>query len=272
MRPLLRGLRKAGHLVIPAALLATALALGLGVIRATGGNTDGNDVLTDHLARHPEEMRRFVKDYLAKNPQVLQEALVELLKPRLAPAADTAAAIKGNTAAVLNSKKRMALGNPNGDITMVEFVDYNCGFCKRALADMLNLMETDARLKVVLVEHPVLGATSVEAARISIALQMQSPNPARYLEFHRRLLAGPGPGPANKPRALALAAELGFDRARLEAESAGPEVDGALEESRRLARALGLRGTPSYIIGDSVLFGAVGEGALRAKIAAARQK
>jgi protein-disulfide isomerase len=270
MRRLLRGPRKPGHLLIPATLLATALALGLGAIRATRGDTVGNGALTDHLARHPEEMRRFVKDYLAKNPQVLQEALVELLKPRLAPAADAAAAIKDNTAALLNSKKRVALGNPNGDIAMVEFVDYNCGFCKRALADMLALVETDPRLKVVLVEHPVLGATSVEAARISMALQMQSPNPARYLEFHRRLLAGPGP--ANRARALALAAELGFDRARLEAESAGPEVDRALEENRRLARALGLRGTPSYIVGDSVLFGAVGEGTLRAKIAAARQK
>jgi protein-disulfide isomerase len=270
MRPLLRGLRKAGHLVIPAVLLATAVALGLGAVRASRGNTDGNDVLTDFLARHPEEMRRFVKDYLAKNPQVLQEGLVELLKPRQAPAAGTAAAIRNNTAALLNSEKRVALGNPNGDVTVVEFVDYNCGFCKRALADILALMETDPRLKVVLVEHPVLGATSVEAARISIALQMQSPNPARYIEFHRALLAGPGP--ANKARALALAAELGFDRARLEALSAGPEVDRALEESRRLARALELRGTPSYVVGESVLFGAVGVGALRARIAAARPK
>jgi protein-disulfide isomerase len=99
---------------------------------------------------------------------------------------------------------------------------------------------------------------------------MQDGDPATYLEFHRRLLAGPGL--ANKARALAVAAELGLDGARLEAGAARPEVDAVLDESRKLARALGIRGTPSYVVGDNVLFGAVGVGTLRDRIAVARQK
>jgi protein-disulfide isomerase len=93
---------------------------------------------------------------------------------------------------------------------------------------------------------------------------------ATYLVFHRKLLAGPGL--ANKARALAVAVELGLDGARLEADAARPEVDAMLEESRKLARALGIRGTPSYVVGDSVVYGAVGVEALRLKIGAARQR
>ena len=272
MRPASYKPGKASYATIGAALLAAA-AVGVATTAADRVSTSGHDIqaiLKGHLAKHPEEVRRFVKDYLVDNPQALQEALVELMQRRMPSPADRTAAIKSNAAALFNSDKRAVLGNPGGDITLVEFVDYNCGFCRRALGDMLELARTDASLRIVLIEHPVLGAGSVEAARVAIALQLQHRNAATYLEFHRRLLAGPGR--ANKARALAIAAELGLDGARLEAEAARPEVDAMLEESRKLARALGIRGTPSYVIGDNVLFGAVGVASLREKIAAARQK
>jgi protein-disulfide isomerase len=263
---------KAGCYAIVTAVLLTAIGVGVRTIAANRVGTNGNDIqaiLKDHVARHPVEVRRFVKDYLVDNPQALQDALVELMQRRAPSAADRTAAITANAAALFNSDRRTVLGNPGGDITLVEFVDYNCGYCRRALADMLDLARTDANLRIVLIEHPVLGPGSIEAARVAIALQMHR-DAATYLEFHRRLLAGPGP--ANKARALAVAAELGLDGARLEAEAARPEVGAILEESRKLARALGLRGTPSYVVGDNVLFGAVGVVSLREKIAAARQK
>ena len=272
MRPASYRLGKAGYAIFAAALLA-AIGAGVATTAADRVGTNGHDIqaiLKGHLAKHPEEVRRFVKDYLVNDPQALQEALVELMQRRTLSAADRAAAIESNAAALFYSDKRVVLGNPGGDITLVEFVDYNCGFCRRALGDMLDLAKTDASLRIVLIEHPVLGLASVEAARVAIALQMQDRNPATYLEFHRRLLAGPGL--ANKARALAVAAELGLDGARLEVGAARPEVDAALGESRRLARALGIRGTPSYVIGDSVLFGSVGVGTLRDKITVARQK
>jgi protein-disulfide isomerase len=109
----------------------------------------------------------------------------------------------------------------------------------------------------------------VEAARVAVALLMQDRSPATYLSFHRKLLMGPGP--ANKARALAVAAGLGIDVARLEADSAKPEVDAVLEDGKKLARAIGVRGTPAYVICDSLVGGAVGAARLREKIAAARQ-
>lgn len=264
-----------GRPLIAAVVLAAAAVAGLAHVGAGQGRAqtpahDPGAAARAHLAGHPEEARRFVKDYLARNPQVLQEVLVELMTPRTPSPRDTAASIKNNAAALFYSANRVPLGNPNGDVTLVEFVDYNCGFCKRAFADLLEVMKADARLKVVVIEHPVLGGASTEAARIATALQMHDHSAGTYAEFHRRLLAGPAP--ASKVRALAVAAELGLDVARLEALSASSEVDAALDESRRLARALGVRGTPSYVIGDRVLFGAVGLGALQERIAAARQQ
>ena len=264
-----------GRLLIAAVVLAAAAVAGLVHVRVSqgGAQTPAHDpgaAVRAYLTGHPEEARRFVKDYLAKNPPVLQEVLVELMTPRTPALSDMAASIKSNAVALFHSAKRPPLGDPNGDVILVEFVDYNCGFCRRALADLLGLTKADARLKVVVIEHPVLGAASTEAARIAVTLQMQDRGAGTYAEFHRKLLAGPAP--AGKARALAVAAELGLDVARLEALSASSEVDAALDESRRLARALGIRGTPSYVIGDRVLFGAVGLGALQERIAAARQQ
>ena len=252
-----------------ATLLAAAVAAlaGIGVepgrAWAQGGEMEA--VVKDYLSKRPEEARRIVKDYLLAHPDVLREAVAELSRRT------TAAAIKSNAAALYSSGKQVLLGNPKGSVTLVEFVDYNCGFCKRALDDLLGLMKSDPDLKVLLVEYPVLGARSVEAARIAVALLMQDRSPATYLAFHRKLLLGPGP--VDKARALAVAAGLGLgiDVARLEADSARPEVDAVLDDSRRLARALGVRGTPAYVICDSIVPGAVGIARLRDKIAEARQ-
>jgi hypothetical protein len=185
MRPASYRLEKAGYAIFAAALLA-AIDAGVPTNAADRVGPNGHDVqaiLKGQLAKHPEEVRRFVKDYLVNNPQALQEALVELMQRRMPSAADRAAAIGSNAAAMFNSDKRVVLGNPGGDVTLVEFVDYNCGFCRRALRDMLELAKTDAKLRIVLIEHPVLGPGSVEAARVAIALQMQDRDPATYSSF-----------------------------------------------------------------------------------------
>jgi protein-disulfide isomerase len=265
--------RRAAFGAVPAVatVLVTVAAglagIGVGPGRAqTQTQTQGEDmeaVVKDYLAKRPREARRIVQDYLLANPDALREAVAELNRRT------TAAAINRNAAALYNSGKQVALGNPKGSITLVEFVDYNCGFCRRALDDLLGLLKSDADLKVLLVEFPVLGPRSVEAARVAVALLMQDRSPATHLEFHKRLLAGPGP--ANKARALAVAAGLGIDVARLEADSAKPEVDAVLEDGKMLARAIGVRGTPAYVICDSLVVGAVGAARLREKIAAVRQ-
>ena len=162
----------------------------------------------------------------------------------------------------------MVVGNPKGDVTFVEFFDYNCGYCKRALEDMMALMKADPNLKVVLKEFPVLGPGSVDAARVGAAVRMQDNSGRKYLEFHQKLLTGRGQ--VDKARAIAAAKEVGLDVAQIERDLGGDEVRASLEESFKLAKSLGLTGTPSYVIGTDVVVGAVGLAALKEKVNSAR--
>ena len=159
------------------------------------------------------EIENVVKDYLMAHPQLLQDVINELDKQQKDAAADKARTnIKANNATLFNSTHQVVLGNPHGNVTMVEFFDYNCGYCKHALPDMMKLLQTDPNLKFVLKEFPVLGEGSVEAAHVAVAARMQDPTGAKYIEFHQKLLGGRGA--ADKMRALAVAKEVGFDMGR----------------------------------------------------------
>ncbi|MGE0564224.1 MAG: DsbA family protein [Pseudolabrys sp.] len=216
-----------------------------------------------------DEIGKIVREYLLKNPDVLQEAYQELEKRQAAAEAEKhKTAVKQHAQMLFSSPRQVTLGNPNGDVTMVEFFDYNCGYCKRAMADMMTLLKSDPKLKVVLKEFPVLGPSSLEAAKVAAAVQMQDKSGKKYLDFHQRLLSGRGE--VNKARALAAAREAGLDAARIEKDMEGPAVMETLKESAILSQALGLNGTPSYVIGNDVVIGAVGLDALRAKINGAR--
>ena len=216
------------------------------------------------------EIGRIIKEYLIANPEVLQEAIGELQKREAAGEADRRkAAVAENRETIFNSSRQVVLGNPQGDVTVVEFFDYNCGFCKRAMTDMLELIKSDPKLRFVLKEMPVLGPQSVEAAQVAIAVRMQDKTGKKYLDFHQRLLGGRGQ--VDKVRALAAAKEAGLDMARIEKDMASPEVRATLEEGMKLAEALGINGTPSYVVGDEVVAGAVGIATLKQQIADARQ-
>src|ERR1700739_2226241 len=120
------------------------------------------------------EIERIVKDYLVAHPEVLQEAIGELEKRQNAAELEKqTAGVRQHKEVLFNSAHQVTLGNPQGDVTMVEFFDYNCGYCKRALNDMLTLLKTDPKLKVVLKEFPVLGPGSKEAAEVAVAARMQ---------------------------------------------------------------------------------------------------
>ena len=200
---------------------------------------------------------------------MLQEAIAELDKRQAAADAEKAkVAVASNAETIFNSTRQVVLGNPKGDVTMVEFFDYNCGFCKRAMADMMEMLKDDPKLKVVLKEFPVLGPGSVEAAKVAVAVRMQDKTGKKYIEFHQKLLGGRGQ--ADKARALAVAKEVGMDMSRLDKDLASEEIKASIDESLKLAETLGLNGTPSYIVGSDVVIGAVGLDALRIKVAMAR--
>jgi len=216
------------------------------------------------------EIETIIKNYLTQHPEVLRDALAELDKRQQAAEAEKhRQVVRENNATLFSSPHQVVLGNPQGNVTMVEFFDYNCGYCKRALPDMLGLLKTDPNLKFVLKEFPVLGEGSVEAAHVAVAVRMQDSTGKKYIEFHQKLLGGRGQ--VDKVRALAVAKEVGLDMARIEKDMGSDEVKKTIDENMKLADALGVSGTPSYVVGEEVVMGAVGLDALRQKIEAERK-
>jgi protein-disulfide isomerase len=244
-------------------LRSTAAALAIAVVAALPARAQS---FSD---AQRGEIERIVKDYLVAHPEVLQDVMSELEKRQTAAKAEQqTTGVREHKEVLFNSSHQVTLGNPHGDVTMVEFFDYNCGYCKRALGDMLQLLKTDPNLKVVLKEYPVLGPGSVEAAQVAVAARMQDKTGKKYLEFHQKLLGGHGP--ADKAHALAAAKEAGFDVARIEKDLGSDEVRETLKENLKVADAIGLDGTPSYVIGTDVVIGAQGYDALKEKVDAAR--
>jgi protein-disulfide isomerase len=262
-------------------LCAAALLVALpGAIKAEEpmGFADQVDaIVADHLKTHPEEVEQIVKDYLAAHPEVIRDAIVDMLKksraahaqasrPQASP--DKTVALHSDAAQLSDSPHQVTIGAKTGDVTLVEFFDYNCHFCKRALSDTLALLSAEPNLKIVLREFPVLGPQSVEAARVAIALRMEDVDGTKYLEFHKRMLGRPGLN--DQASALSVATELGFDPVKLEQDMASEEVQNTLAESAKLAADLGLAGTPSYIVGDKLIVGAVGLASLEEEIKSER--
>lgn len=238
---------------------AFALVLGLPVVSHAQTFTDSQR----------SELHKIIKDYLVANPEVLEEMSAELQKRQTAAEVEKhRAAVKRNAEVIFNSPRGVVVGNRNGDVNFVEFFDYNCGYCKRAMVDMLELMKADPKLRVVLKEFPVLGPGSVEAAQVAVAVRMQDPTGKKYLDFHQKLLNGRGQ--TDKARAMAAAKEAGLDMAKLEKDMVSPEISATLNENFKLAEDMGLNGTPSYVIGGDVVIGALGVEGLSKKISEAR--
>jgi protein-disulfide isomerase len=220
-----------------------------------------------------EEQRRdigsIVKEYLLKNPEVLQDVMVEL--ERRQQETQTAArqvALKDSRKQLLGSPRDIVAGDPSGDVTLVEFFDYNCGYCKRALADVRALMKNDPKLRVVLKDFPVLGPESVEASRVSLAVKNQLKGD-KLFDFHVKLMETRGR--INGERAIAVARELGVDTAKLQRDMESAEVKQAIQDNVVLGDKLGLSGTPAFVVGDEVISGAVGIEPLRKTVAGVRQ-
>jgi protein-disulfide isomerase len=220
-------------------------------------------IVKDYIAKNPD----FIRDYLLANPEVIRDAIDELQRKQ--DEAEQVAQVKAideHRDLLFSSPRQVVMGNPQGDVTLIEFFDYNCGYCRRAQADMQQLIADDPNLKVVLKEFPVLGDGSIEASQVSVAVSLLAPDKAG--EFHDALLAQSGQ--VNGDVALAVAEGLGLDRDELDAKMDSPEVKDTITESYVLAQALSLTGTPSYVTSREVVIGAVGYDALREKIATAR--
>lgn len=213
------------------------------------------------------EVEGIIRDYLLKNPEVLlevQDALEAKQKEEQRIAA--LGVIKNAKDEIFNSTFDGVVGNPNGKVTIVEFYDYNCGFCKRAIDDMQALTKADPDLRFVLKEFPILGPDSQKASVVSMAFHLMKPE--KYGEFHNALLGGPGR--ATEAAAIKVALSLGADEAALREKMKDPSIHEAISKTYDLATKLAITGTPSYVVGNEVVFGALGQDVLAEKIEAAK--
>ncbi len=213
------------------------------------------------------EVEEVIKNYLIAHPEIIRDAINALqAKDDAAAQAAQTKAIADNKKLLFNSPREVVLGNPAGDVTLVEFFDYNCAYCRRAHADMKKLLSQDPKLRFVFKEFPVLGNGSVQAAQVSVAVHKLFPE--KYVAFHDALISERGQ--VDGARALAVAGSLGLDTAKLKEMSNSDDVKATISESYDLANKLSLTGTPSYVTPTEVVVGAVGLDALKAKIAEAR--
>jgi protein-disulfide isomerase len=213
------------------------------------------------------EIEKIIRDYLVKNPELLldmQQALE--VKQREEQRIANLQVIESAKEDIFNAAYDGYVGNPEGKTTIVEFYDYNCGFCKRAQEDMLALTEADPDLRFVLKEFPILGPDSTKAHVVSMAFRTLMPE--KYGDFHNQLLGGQGR--ATEAAAIKIAVSLGADEAKLREEMKNPAINAAFEKTYDLANRLAITGTPSYVVGNEVVFGALGQEVLAQKIAEAR--
>jgi protein-disulfide isomerase len=198
-----------------------------------------------------KEIEAIVKDYLLHNPEVLMEAQNALeAKMDKIQAERTAAAIKQNAQEIFRPAGSPVVGNAKGDVTVIEFFDYNCPYCKKAYHEVVQLVDKDKQVKLILKEFPILSKGSEEAAKVALAAKMQG----KYWEFHRAMQEAQGQ--SNEAAALRVAEKVGLDMNRLRKDMASPEVKKEIDDTRALATKLGIQGTPHFLIGDRVIPGA----------------
>jgi len=213
-------------------------------------------------------IERTVRDYLTKNPEVLVEMTNELDKRQAAEQeAQQKKAISENADAIFRSPVSHVAGNPNGDVSLVEFFDYNCGYCRKAMPDVVKLVNDDGKIRLVLKELPIFGEDSEAAAKLALASNKQG----KYFEMHQKLFSEPGK--ADNEKALRVAKELGLDVDQLQKDAEDPDIKQGLDQAKELAQKLNLQGTPLYLIGDRVLPGAPDDlfDELKAKVAEVRK-
>jgi len=208
-----------------------------------------------------------IRDYLMANPEVLVEAMQELERKQDSQR-DTVAqkAIKENRAGLMSDPESPIVGNPNGDVTIVEFSDYQCPYCKRAHTTVKSVLAADSKVKLIFKDLPILGEPSRIAALAALAARAQN----KHLALHDALMEFSGK--LDRDRIMEIAGSVGLDVARLQKDMDDPKLKEIIERNMALASALGVRGTPAFVIGNQFVPGAVDADTLKRMINDARTK
>ena len=215
-----------------------------------------------------DAFRAEIRTYLLENPEVLLEA-IGVLEDRQAEAqaVDDADLVAVNAEALFESPHSWVGGNPDGDVTLVEFVDYNCGFCKRAFPEVMDLVESDGEIRLILKEFPILSPDSELASRFAVAV-LQTAGDEAYAEAHERLMTLQGP--ARGPALERIGRDMGLDMEAITAAMDSPEVTAVIEANRALAQRLQINGTPSFVLEDRMIRGFLPVDGMRELVAAVR--
>ena len=219
--------------------------------------------LIDTAELDPAVLNPMIEQFLMSDPTILQRLSSALdTQVRTAEQEQATQAIASMQQVIFDDPGQVILGNPDGDVTLVEMFDYNCGYCRSALPDMATLLAEDPNLRVVLKEFPILSNESIDAARVAILVNEADVD---YWTFHEALFTSRGQ--VTKDTALAAAADLGLSRVSLELKMEDEAVSKSIQTSYEIAKALNITGTPTYIIGNEVIPGAIGVDELRTRIA-----
>jgi len=216
-------------------------------------------------AKTKESMERLIEDYIRTHPEVIEQSLQALEAKRDAEEKTRRkAAIADRQRDLLHDPDSPVSGNQSGDVTLVEFFDYRCGFCKRVAGAVTQLQKDDSRVRVVYKDFPILGEASELAAKAALASKTQG----KHQVFHEALLAAKGD--VTKEQVLHIATEVGLDTKRLETDMANPEWQTVIDRNRALAKELGITGTPGFIAGTELQPGALDLNGLKDFVARAR--
>ncbi len=247
-------------------ILGLAVAALLGATSLSGLSGTASAQAPAFSGEQKSAIQQIVKEYLIENPEVMKDVFAALEKKETELASAQQAKVLNEQGSTLQSADKSAvLGNPKGDVTLIEFVDYNCGYCRRAYKDTQSLIQADPKLRIVFREFPVLGPDSLEVAQISAQLHTHP----KFAEFHGALFQKQGK--IGKKEAIEVAKSLGIKTDDLEANMRSKDVVDRIEESHKLAASLNIGGTPTYVIGGEVIPGAVGAAALKKRIENMRQ-
>ena len=212
-----------------------------------------------------DAIREIVREYLMEHPEVIEEAVGVLRERRERERMERSrAAIVEHREALLAHPASLVSGNASGGLTLVEFFDYQCGYCNRMLPAVVDLLRTDRELRVVWKEFPVLGPASRFAARAAMAAERQG----RYLEFHLALMGRREQ--LSESAVIETAAAVELDVERLLRDMEDPAIESYLDETAQLAAALGIGGTPAFVVGDVLVPGAVDGERMKEILAQAR--
>ena len=202
-------------------------------------------------AAQRKEVQTLIKEFLVNNPEILIE-VQNALEAKMDKLQNerVAAAIKGNAKEIFRPAASPVVGNAKGDVTVLEFFDYNCGYCKRAFGDVARLVDQDSQVKLIMKELPILSKGSEETAKVALAAKMQG----KYWEFHRAMIEAPGQ--AGEASALRVAEKLNLDMSKLKKDMVSAAVKKEIDDTRALAQKLGIQGTPHFFVGDRMIPGA----------------